>query len=109
MYRKRVKNFDYLKSLFYKKLRNKLILPNQNKNVDTIWLAYPIILKKNNNKLRNKLQIHLEKNNIQTRPIFSGNITRQPLLRNKKYISSQKNFSSADYIMKNGLLVQLSS
>ena len=105
LYRKRVKNFEYLKSLFYKKLRNKLILPNQNKNVDTIWLAYPIILKKNNNKLRNKLQIHLEKNNIQTRPIFSGNITRQPLLRNKKYISSQKNFSSADYIMKNGLLV----
>ena len=78
LYRKRVKNFEYLKSLFYKKLRNKLILPNQNKNVDTIWLAYPIILKKNNNKLRNKLQIHLEKNNIQTRPIFSGNITRQP-------------------------------
>ena len=80
-------------------------MPKQHKDVDTIWLAYPILLKKNNNKLRNKLQIFLEENNIQTRPIFSGNITRQPILKNRKYITNNQKFKSADYIMKNGLLV----
>ena len=105
LYKKRVKNFNFLKKLFFENLSDKLIIPNQNKNVDTIWLAYPVILKKNNNKLRNKLQIFLEKNNIQTRPIFSGNITKQPLLKNKKYITNNKKFNSADFIMRNGLLV----
>ena len=105
LYKKRVKNFNYLKKLFFENLSHKLIIPNQEKNIDTIWLAYPIILKKDNNKLRNNLQIFLEKNNIQTRPIFSGNITRQPILKNKKYITNNNKFKSADYIMKNGLLV----
>ncbi len=105
LYKKRVNNFNFLKQLFSKDLSHKLITPNQSKHVDTIWLAYPLILKKDNNKLRNKLQIFLEKNNIQTRPIFSGNITRQPLLKNRKYITNNKKFNSADYIMKNGLLV----
>ncbi len=105
LYKKRVNNFNFLKKLFFDNLSDKLITPNQNKNVDTIWLAYPVILNNNNNKLRNKLQIYLEKNNIQTRPIFSGNITRQPLLKNKKYITNNKKFNSADYIMRNGLLV----
>jgi len=105
LYKKRVNNFNFLKKLFFENLSDKLITPNQNKNVDTIWLAYPVILKNNNNKLRNKLQIFLEKNNIQTRPIFSGNITKQPLLKNKKYITNNNKFNSADYIMRNGLLV----
>ncbi len=105
LYKKRVQNFEYLKKLFTNNLNNKLIIPKQNKGVDTIWLAYPIILRQDNNKLRNKLQIYLEKNNIQTRPIFSGNITRQPILKNKKYIKTEKEYSSSDFVMKNGLLV----
>ena len=52
------------------------------------------------------MQIFLEKNNIQTRPIFSGNILRHPAFEG---IISKKNklnqFKSADYIMKNGILI----
>ena len=48
----------------------------------------------------------LEKNNIQTRPIFSGNILRHPAF---KQIINKKNklgsFKNADYIMKNGILI----
>ena len=55
---------------------------------------------------RKKFQIYLEKNNIQTRPIFSGNILRHPAFRN---LISSKNklnsFKNSDYIMKNGLLI----
>ena len=48
----------------------------------------------------------MEKNNIQTRPIFSGNILRHPafkgLINSKNKLNSFKN---SDYIMKYGLLI----
>ena len=55
---------------------------------------------------RKEFQIFLEKNKIQTRPIFSGNILRHPgfsnLISAKNKINSFKN---SDYIMKYGLLI----
>ena len=91
---------------FFKKLKNYFIVPKIEKNVKTNFLAYPIILKNNANFSRKKFQIYLEKHNIQTRPIFSGNILRHPAFRN---LISSKNklnsFKNSDYIMKNGLLI----
>ena len=58
------------------------------KNVYTNFLAYPIILKPNKYFKRKDLQIFLENNKIQTRPIFSGNILRHPAFTN---IISSKN------------------
>ena len=91
---------------FFKKYKNLFITPKILKKVKTNFLAYPIILKNNNNFSRKKLQIFLEKNNIQTRPIFSGNILRHPafnsLISNRNKLNSFKN---SDYIMKNGLLI----
>ena len=91
---------------FFKKLKNYFIVPKIEKNVKTNFLAYPIFLKNNVNFSRKKFQIYLEKNNIQTRPIFSGNILRHPAFRN---LISSKNklnsFKNSDYIMKNGLLI----
>ena len=72
----------------------------------TNFLAYPIIIKENKKFNRKKLQIYLEKNNIQTRPIFSGNILRHPAFRNLKSNKNKLNsFKNSDYIMKNGLLI----
>ena len=91
---------------FFRKYSNYFILPKVNKKIRTNFLAYPIILKKNNLFDRKKLQIHLEQNKIQTRPIFSGNILRHPafnfLIDKKNILSSYK---ESDYIMKFGLLV----
>jgi CDP-6-deoxy-D-xylo-4-hexulose-3-dehydrase len=91
---------------FFKKLNNYFIVPKIEKNVKTNFLAYPIILKENLNFSRKEIQIYLEKNNIQTRPIFSGNTLRHPafscLINNVNKLNSFKN---SDYIMKYGLLV----
>jgi len=101
----RNKNFD-LHYDFFKKLDKFFILPKVSKGVSTNFLAYPIILKKNNLFNRKKLQIFLEKSNIQTRPIFTGNILRHPafttLINGTNKLNSFKN---SDYIMKNGLLI----
>jgi CDP-6-deoxy-D-xylo-4-hexulose-3-dehydrase len=105
LYQKRVENFDYLKNLIEKKLSDYIITPIQNQNVETIWLAYPLILKSNNHKSRNELQIFLEERNIQTRPIFSGNITKQPMMKNYNFIMSEDGYKNTDFIMRNGMLI----
>ena len=52
------------------------------------------------------MQIYLEKNSIQTRPIFSGNILRHPAFRNLKSNRNKlDSFKNSDYIMKYGLLI----
>ena len=110
---KKLKNFTIIRNRnfnslynFFKKHHKSFIVPKINKGVLTNFLAYPIILKENKFFNRKQLQIYLEKHNIQTRPIFSGNILRHPafnkLVNSKNKINSFKN---ADYIMKNGLLI----
>ena len=91
---------------FFSKKKEFFIIPKVEKNVKTNFLAFPIIIKKNKFFDRKKLQIYLEKNKIQTRPIFSGNILRHPGF--KKIINKRNklnSFKNADYIMKNGLLI----
>ena len=91
---------------FFKKYRQFFIVPRIGANVKTNFLAYPIILKKNINFTRKELQIFLEKNNIQTRPIFSGNILRHPAFNSLVSKRNKLNdFREADYIMKYGLLI----
>ena len=103
---KRLANFQYLKKLIEKELSDFIISPLQKKNVDTVWLAYPVILKAlNSTKTRNSLQIFLEGHNIQTRPIFSGNITKQPMMKGRKFKNNGNGYENTDYIMKNGMLI----
>ena len=102
-----IRNINFnLHLKFFKRFHHYFIIPKIEKYVKTNFLAYPIILKKNNLFDRKKLQVYLENNNIQTRPIFSGNILRHPAFKN---IINKKNklssFKSADYIMKNGILI----
>ena len=78
--KKRIRNFEILKS-FFKKYPSLFELPNQQKGLKTPWLAYPVIIKEKSKINRQKLQIFLEKNNIQTRTIFTGNILRQPIMK----------------------------
>ena len=106
LYKKRVSNFQYLNKLIESELSDFLITPLQNQKVDTIWLAYPLILREiDSNKTRNKLQIFLEEKNIQTRPIFSGNVTKQPMMKGYKYIIDKNGYENTDFIMKNGMLI----
>ncbi len=103
----RLRNINFKSHLnFFGNYKKYFILPKIYSNVKTNFLAYPIIIKKNKYFDRKKLQFFLEKNKIQTRPIFSGNILRHPAF---KYLKSKRNnpnsFKNSDYIMKNGLLI----
>ncbi len=99
----RIRNFKFLLN-FFKKYEDIYSLPKQNKGVKTGWLAFPLVIKNKNIK-RQKLQIFLEKKNIQTRTIFTGNILRQPTMRKKKYFKHKKSEIVSNNIMKNGILI----
>ena len=100
----RNKNFDYLKK-FFSKYTNLFNLPEQYKNVKTPWLAFPLVIKKNNYFNRRQMQIFFEENNIQTRTIFTGNILKQPAMKNRVYKKHPDTDSIADDVMKNGILL----
>jgi len=100
----RIKNFKYLEN-FFKKYSNIVKLPKQNKNIKTGWLAFPLVLRKNNKIERKKLQIFLEKKGIQTRTIFTGNILRQPIMKNKVFKKHKKSNIVSDDVMRNGILI----
>ncbi len=100
----RRKNFKYLNN-FFSKYSNLFKLPEENDGIITPWLAYPLVVKDNRFFNRKKLQIFFEKNNIQTRTIFTGNILKQPIMK-KKYFRKHKNAEKiANDVMKNGILL----
>tara|TARA_B110000196_G_C21140044_1_gene663281 strand:+ start:1166 stop:2362 length:1197 start_codon:yes stop_codon:yes gene_type:complete len=100
----RNKNFEYLKK-FFNKYENYFQLPEQYPGVKTPWLAFPLVIKENKFFNRKQLQIYFEKNNIQTRTIFTGNILKQPAMKNKHYKKHIKCNIVADDVMKNGILL----
>jgi CDP-6-deoxy-D-xylo-4-hexulose-3-dehydrase len=64
-------------------------------SIAPLWLAIPL---QTNNRL--ELLTYLEKENIQTRVLFAGNVTRHPVYR--EYL---QDFPNSDTIMKNGFLL----
>jgi len=100
----RIKNFKFLKD-FFKNYPSLVDLPEQNKNVKTGWLAFPVVLKNHKKLERKKIQIFLEKKGIQTRTIFTGNILRQPIMKNKKFKKHKSSNKVSDEVMKNGILI----
>ena len=100
----RTKNFKYLKS-FFSKFQEFVNLPITNLNARTAWLAFALTIKKNKKFNRRDMQIYFEKNNIQTRTIFTGNILRQPIMKNLKYKSIKNSSLISDYVMETGILL----
>tara|TARA_B110000238_G_scaffold34708_1_gene35955 strand:+ start:13534 stop:14760 length:1227 start_codon:yes stop_codon:yes gene_type:complete len=100
----RKKNFQR-QTVFFNKYKNFIVTPEQTKNSESAWLAYPIIIKEEAPFSRRDFQIYLEKRNIQTRTVFSGNITRQPGFKNIEMKISLDGLNNADNVMKGGVLL----
>ena len=51
------------------------------------------------------MQVHLEDEGIFTRVIFSGNITRHPMMKDVEYRAAPGGYPVADQIMEQGLML----
>jgi len=98
----RLENYNYLKDNLSSS--NNFFVPSSYDNVETGWLAFPVILQNKLSSKRKEVQIFLEKAGIQTRTIFTGNILRQPVAKKFEW-DSFGNFKVSDNIMESGILL----
>ena len=97
-------NFN-AQSAFFEKYNEFFSNPKEKSNASTAWLAFPILIKENTKFSRRDLQIYLEKREIQTRVVFTGNILRQPMMKSAKYKVSEMGYKNADAIMERAFLL----
>ena len=103
--KKRKENFNFLyKNL--KDLEEFLILPEPEKNSEPSWFGFPLTLKKKNRYNRNDLVKYLNDYKIGTRLLFSGNLTKQPYMKNINF-KVHGNLENTDLIMENTFWIGL--
>jgi CDP-6-deoxy-D-xylo-4-hexulose-3-dehydrase len=103
--KKRKENFDFL----YKNLKNLekfIILPKAEENSEPSWFGFPISLKKDNKICRNDLIKYLNENKIGTRLLFSGNLTKQPYMKDVNF-RIHKELKNTDFVMENTFWIGL--
>lgn len=101
---KRTQHYNDLMQ-FFKQYEEHFVLPRQLPNSRTGWLAFPVTVREDAPFLRRDLQIFLEKRNIQTRTVFTGNILRQPGFKNVPHRAADGGYPIADKVMRGGMLV----
>ncbi len=100
----RRRNFSALTE-FFKGYEEYFFLPKQMRDVQTAWLAFPLTVKDSAPFSRFEVVKYLEKNNIQTRPIFTGNILRQPGFKKIKRVERRGGYPVADFIMEHSFVI----
>ena len=101
----RRKNFDFLyKNL--KSLEEFLILPEPELNSEPSWFGFPLSIRDNKKFTRNKLISFLNESKIGTRLLFSGNLIKQPYMKDMTF-KVHKNLPNTDFVMENTFWIGL--
>ncbi|MXU65222.1 DegT/DnrJ/EryC1/StrS family aminotransferase [Oceanomicrobium pacificus] len=90
---------------FFRDWEDWFILPEQLPASRTGWLAFPLTLREGAPFTRRDLQIYLEERDIQTRPVFTGNILRQPAMKGVEAHTDADGYPAADAVMRGGILL----
>ena len=81
---KRKKNFEFLKT-HLSKYEKFFILPEATPKSDPAWFGFPITVRKDAPFSKTELLQFLTERKVDTRPLFAGNITKQPYFKNIDY------------------------
>jgi len=92
---------------FFNQFKQYFSNPIETDNINTAWLAFPILINKSAPFSRKEFQIYLEKRNIQTRVVFTGNIIRQPMMKDIAHKTVENGYPNADAVMERGVLLPL--
>jgi CDP-4-dehydro-6-deoxyglucose reductase, E1 len=107
----RIFNYELiLKSFQNNKILNEnLIFIKKQKNSQISWFSFPIILKNFNKIKRDNLCIKLNKVGIETRPIISGDFTKQKVIKSFLKDVSYEKFPKVDVVTNSGFMIGISS
>lgn len=89
---------------FFKNFEEFFILPREMPDTRTNWLAFPLTVRPSAPFTRNNLTQYLEEHKIQTRPLFSGNILKQPAYKDIKY-RAVGNLANSGAVLKQSFLI----
>lgn len=106
-YKRRQLNFDGY-SAFLRQYEGVFIPPRQLEGLETAWLCYPFLIGESAGFSRPDLQEYLEANGVDTRTVWSGNVTRHPMMRGVTYRQPSDGLPNADRVMERGLLLPCS-
>ena len=101
-------NFSNIKSalLNNKKYSKQFSIINENENTDIAWFGIPITLNSIDKNYKLKVMNELNKFGIMTRPIISGNFSKQPAI-NLYNIKIKSKLPNSDLIDKNSFFLGL--
>jgi len=99
--RARKENFKKLTKIF-EKYEKYFILPKATPKSDPCWFGFMPILKENGQFDRNDFFQFLEKNKIQTRPYFTGNIFYHSAYQ---HLKDGKEYKNANYATRNSIML----
>jgi CDP-6-deoxy-D-xylo-4-hexulose-3-dehydrase len=101
---RRQRNFE-LTSSHFARWPNLFILPRLTEGVETGWHMFPIIINPESGIRRSEFQQWMEKHGVDTRMVWTGNVTRQPMLRGKEFRVPEGGLPNADRVMEWGLIL----
>jgi CDP-6-deoxy-D-xylo-4-hexulose-3-dehydrase len=93
---------------FFRAHEDRFVLPRQLEGLETAWLGYPLIIRNGAGFARPDIQEFLDGRGIDTRTIWTGNVTRQPMLRGVPVVVPEEGLPNADEVMRRGVLLPLS-
>lgn len=80
-------------------------LPIETPGADTNWLCLPLTIRDGAPFSRKDIMVFLEERGIQTRPVFTGNILRQPAYQHARLAQKPRAFPVADKVMRDAFLI----
>ncbi|HUP76100.1 MAG TPA: DegT/DnrJ/EryC1/StrS family aminotransferase [Acidimicrobiales bacterium] len=104
---RRRRNFDRYTDYFAKH-GDRFSVPRQLDELETAWLGYPLMIDPAAGFVRGDLQRFLDDRGIDTRTIWTGNVTRQPMLEGIEVRVPSDGLPVADDVMARGVLLPLS-
>ena len=101
---RRQRNFDVL-SAFFGTYPDVFTLPRQLEGLETGWHMFPILLRPESGIRRGDFQEHMEGHGIDTRMVWTGNVTRQPAFADVPHRVPGGGLPNADRVMEQGLIL----
>ena len=105
-----IRKYNFLKIkkslLRNKNFNNQFTILDDQKDANAAWFGIPIILNSNNKKYKQKIMRNLYGKGIMTRPIISGNFTKQPSIKLYK-IKINNQLPNSDLVDKKGFFLGL--
>lgn len=102
----RERNYKFLVKV-YSKYSDYFILPVVHKDARPQWQIFPLTIKKDAPFTRIEFVKFLEENNVQTRPLSTGNVLRQPGFKDIPHRDTQKEYPYSDEVFERGFMTGL--